>query len=188
MTSRRIEIYVDGGGANGHGIAGCAWLRLGTAFHLERGSGWTCNEAEYRAFISALRHLPVGACATVFSDSLLMVRQFTGVSAASEPRLQLLLNTVRRLILKRDLSIDLVWIPRERNLADALLRLKILGMEPLAVLKRQSSSQPLCRETSDDAPHHQLGVGTSKRHRNPRSSERMGLSAREEGQLPCRHG
>lgn len=156
MRTRQIsttKLYVDGGGANAHGIAGCAWMRPGVAFHVERGSGWTCNEAEYRALISALRYLPVGSRATVFSDSLLMVRQVAGECATSAPRLQFLLNTVRRIILKRELLIELVWIPRNQNLADALLRLNIPGTER-CTLKKTVEAEAL-RHTS----HHRFAAG-----------------------------
>lgn len=127
-VGRSIEIYVDGGGANGYGVAGCAWIRPGIAIHVERGSGWTCNEAEYRGLISALRYLPFGSCATVFSDSQLMVRQVAGEYATDEPRLQSLLERARQIMSRRNLSVQLNWIPREQNLADALLRLNVPGM------------------------------------------------------------
>lgn len=123
-----LVVYVDGGGPNAHGVSGCAWIRPGTAFHVERGNGWTCNEAEYRGLVSALQHLPAGACATVLSDSLLMVRQYAREAVTSAPRLQILLGKARQIIWQRDLLIQLCWIPREENLADALLRLNIPGM------------------------------------------------------------
>jgi hypothetical protein len=130
-AENRFELYTEGVGADAYGNARYAWIRPGIAFHVERGKDWTTDQAAYRGLLSVLRYLPVGSRATVFSASLPMVKQFTHGGVTSEPGLRHLLKTAKRLVSERDLSIRLVWIPREHNLADAILRLKLRSMKRL---------------------------------------------------------
>jgi len=90
------------------------------------GPSLTSNEGEYRAALDALRWIyhqagwrgPV----TVYSDSQLMCRQFSGAYACNAPHLQPLLQRLR-VAATRFQRLTFVWIPRERNTrADALSR------------------------------------------------------------------
>lgn len=70
-----VEIYTDGGSKNGVGSWAFILSEPGKnpvekAGRVERGN---CNVMEFRAAIEALRFLPEGACATVLSDSRIVV-------------------------------------------------------------------------------------------------------------------
>jgi ribonuclease HI len=104
------------------GVAGFAWLREGQKPHVEWGQDWTNNEAEFRAVLSAVKALPRGAEATVFCDSGLVVQQLRGKWQAHEPRLWDLLAEVEAVVFNNALRISWVWIPRNENKADRLLR------------------------------------------------------------------
>ena len=124
-----IRIFVDGSGADPNGVAGFAWLREGQKPFVEWGQGWTNNEAEYKAILSAVRALPRGAEATLLCDSALVIRQLRGEYQAREPRLWDLLAEVEAVVSNNVLRVAWVWIPRKENKADRLLRHKPKRME-----------------------------------------------------------
>ena len=78
----------------------------------------TNNQAEYRAFLAALRKARrLGAkTVTVRSDSQLLVRQFLGEYKVRDQKLKPLHEEARRLARAFD-SFEIVHIPREQNRA-----------------------------------------------------------------------
>ncbi len=122
MKPQSIRIFVDGSGADPNGDAGIAWLREGEKPHVEWGKGWTNNEAEYRAVISAVEALPHRSEATILCDSELVIRQLRGEYQVLEPRLQQLYYEAMKAVSGGALRITWTWIPRKQNKADRLLR------------------------------------------------------------------
>jgi len=118
-----IVIHCDGAGCgpNNHG-SGIAWIQpITRQQYIERIDGLTNNQAEYQAFISALRALPDRSVAQIYTDSQLMWSHFTGKYRVYNPELLELLSQVRTLIKEKNLTIDLQWIRREKNIAGKLL-------------------------------------------------------------------
>jgi len=122
-NQNHFRVFVDGAGMGPFGTgSGYAWIYESKKKRLvKRIDGLTNNEAEYRALLSALKHLPEGAEAEVFSDSLLICAQYAGRYAVNKPELQALLSRVREVVRDRRLKVTLTWVPRERNLAGKLL-------------------------------------------------------------------
>jgi len=124
VKEKEIRIFVDGSGADPNGVAGFAWFREGQKPYVEWGQGWTNNEAEYRAVLSAVQTLPRGAEATMLCDSALVIRQLRGEYEVREPRLFELHNEVQTMIAENDLQVAWSWIHRKENKADRFLRQK----------------------------------------------------------------
>jgi ribonuclease HI len=116
-------VYCDGAGSRPDGKgSGFAWMQPQTGErHVEHHDGLTNNQAEYRALISALTFLPEGSAAQVFTDSELMWSQVNGNYHVRDTELSELLSQVHTLIEKNNLTIDLQWVPRNKNLAGKLL-------------------------------------------------------------------
>jgi ribonuclease HI len=118
-----IVVHCDGAGCgpNDKG-SGIAWIQPTTRQqHVERIDGLTNNQAEYMAFISALTAIPNESVAHVYTDSQLMWSHFIGKYRVHNPELVDLLSQVRTLIKEKNLTIDLQWVRREKNLAGKLL-------------------------------------------------------------------
>jgi ribonuclease HI len=112
-----IQIYTDGS-AGGR----IAWLRPDTQQqYIEAIPGLTNNEAEYRAILSALDSLPVGAHVEVLSDSTVCVMQLLHKYRVLEPRLADLKLQILALVAKKELTFSPKWISRRDNLAGKLL-------------------------------------------------------------------
>ena len=88
---------------------------------VERVSGLTNNQAEYRAFINALTALPDGSRSEFFSDSQLLCCQFNGQYKVKDSELGDFLAQAQSLIKEKKLSVTLQWVPRSRNVAGKLL-------------------------------------------------------------------
>lgn len=118
-----VVIHCDGAGARPDGKgSGFAWLQPRTGErHIEHVDGLTNNQAEYRSLISALNALANGTAALVYTDSQLMWSHFVGKYRVYNPELLDLLSQVHTLIKEKHLSIDLQWVPRNKNLAGKLL-------------------------------------------------------------------
>ena len=112
---RRIEIYVDGSGTGRICVA--TELKYFTVMTPAK----THNEAEYWAIIYALEMISTYELVTIYSDSQLVVRQLNGEYAVKNERLRELHRKVWEIIFRRGLDVKFVWIPREKNLAGALL-------------------------------------------------------------------
>jgi ribonuclease HI len=130
-----MTVYVDGSGADPNGVSGRAWVRSDGREHVEWERGWTNNEAEYHAVLSALQALPKGARAEVRCDSQLVVNQLRGAYQTREPRLCDLGVEVQRVISARRLHITWRWVRRVENQADRLLRRR-----PAVIPKQRAAS------------------------------------------------
>ena len=120
---QQVQVFVDGAGCRPGGDgSGFAWIRPATGEkYIEPVRGLTNNEAEYRGLISALKSLPKGSAAVIFSDSQLMCFQYTGEYKVADPKLQRLLAEARQIVMENRLTITVVWIHRRDNLAGKLL-------------------------------------------------------------------
>ena len=111
----RIIVYTDGSGNGGYSAL---FPEGGYVEHLPKDA--TSNEAEYAGVILALKHMSADRCYVIKSDSGLVVNQLNKSWRIKEPRLHTLAKTCWSLM--EDLNVHIMWIPREQNLADALLR------------------------------------------------------------------
>jgi ribonuclease HI len=118
-----LVIHCDGAGSRPDGKgSGFAWVQPHTGErHIERVDGLTNNQAECRALISALTSLAQGSAAQLFTDSQLMCSQVMGNCRVHNAELGELLLQVHDVIKKKELKIEMHWIPRQKNLAGKLL-------------------------------------------------------------------
>jgi ribonuclease HI len=118
-----VVIYFDGAGSSFDGKgSGFAWIRpLTRERYVERRDGLTSNQAEYHGLISSLNSLARGSVAQVFTDSQLLCSQISGHYKVCNSELAKLLSDVHELIKKKDLKIEVQWVPRQKNLAGKLL-------------------------------------------------------------------
>ena len=84
----------------------------------------TNNQAEYKAIIAALQELTDKEM-TIYSDSLLAVKQLDREYKIRNSELRKLASKVRAL--SRDREIMFKWIPREKNLAGKVLEKIVKG-------------------------------------------------------------
>jgi ribonuclease HI len=117
--------HIDGAGSRPDGTgSGFGWVRLDRNEHEQRIkwiAGLTSNQAEYRGLLSVLKYLAPGTTAIISTDSQLVCEQFNCRWAARDPALRALLQKARDLIVDKELSVHVQWIPREQNLAGKLL-------------------------------------------------------------------
>ena len=118
-----IVIFCDGAGYRPDGKgSGFAWVQPHTGErHVEHVDGLTNNQAEYRALISALSFIADRSAAQVFTDSQVMWSQVVGNYKVNHPELAELLFQVRDIIKRKELKVELNWIPRRENIAGKLL-------------------------------------------------------------------
>ena len=120
------RFHIDGAGQRPDGKgSGYAWVWLGTG---KQGIKWqdrlSSNAAEFQALLMVLRFVANGSHLEIFSDSTLLVQQFTGAWSVNDPKLAALLLAARDLIDGKDLEVAVKWIPRELNLAGKILERK----------------------------------------------------------------
>jgi ribonuclease HI len=118
-----IQIYTDGSGMrpDGKGSA-IAWIRKDTGEkRVEPKDGLTNNEAEYGAVLSAIKHVPKFSEVEVLSDSELVCCQFAGKWKIADPSLIELLSQIREEIKRKELKVELTWIPRRENRAGKMI-------------------------------------------------------------------
>jgi ribonuclease HI len=122
-SDNTVVIHCDGAGARPDGKgSGFAWIQPHTGErYVERVDGLTNNQAEYRALISALNSIADGSVARVFTDSQVMCSQVVGDYKVRNAELAELLLQVRDVIKRKQLSVGIHWIPRQKNLAGKLL-------------------------------------------------------------------
>lgn len=79
----------------------------------------TNNEAEWNALVQALSWaiLKDETNLKIYSDSQLVVNQFNGLYQCKNPDLVWYLDCAKKLVKEGNLNVELVWIPREKNLA-----------------------------------------------------------------------
>jgi ribonuclease HI len=123
QDAKPLTMFFDGAGCRPDGDgSGFAWLCPETGQrHVERVKGLTNNQAEYRAFLAALKSVPEGSTVEMFSDSQLICSQFAGTYRVKDFALKGLLSEVLALILNKQLKVKLQWVPRSGNLAGKLL-------------------------------------------------------------------
>jgi ribonuclease HI len=109
-----LDVYVDGSGKNGT----YCYLIPGKKPNIFREELLTNNQAEYKAIIAALQEL-TDIEMTIYSDSLLAVKQLDREYKIRNSELRKLASKVR--ILSRNRKITFKWIPREKNLAGKML-------------------------------------------------------------------
>ena len=88
---------------------------------VEPKDGLTNNEAEYGAVLSAIKHVPKFSEVKVLSDSELVCCQFAGKWKVSDPSLIALLSQIREEIKRKELKVELTWIPRRENRAGKMI-------------------------------------------------------------------
>lgn len=117
------RIYIDGSGArpDGKGSAFAYCVEGSAEKNVEQCEGLTNNQAEYRAFLSAITSIPVRSRIEILTDSQIVAYQFSGRYKINEPPLYKLLLKIRQLIHKKHLAVTVTWIPRQQNLAGKLL-------------------------------------------------------------------
>jgi ribonuclease HI len=122
-TLMSCRVFVDGAGMRPDGTgSGYGWVNETTSEkYFKWVDGLTNNQAEYRGLLYALCSLPKGAKADISSDSELMVCQFNRRWKVRDPALQQLLDRVRSVIIRRNLRVNLTWVPRQQNRAGELL-------------------------------------------------------------------
>lgn len=75
----------------------------------------TNNEAEWLALLLLLTDLKAGTEIDVFSDSQIVVNQFSGEWQTNEENLQYLRGVCKLFTEIKNLDIILTWIPRDKN-------------------------------------------------------------------------
>lgn len=115
LPSDVIEVFVDGSGHGGYAALFPGSQHVG---HLPEGA--THNEAEFHALLLALKNMESDKKYLVKSDSNLIVHQVNKSWRINEPRLLIIAQECWMLM--AHLHVRVIWIPREQNLADALLR------------------------------------------------------------------
>jgi ribonuclease HI len=123
IAEKVIQIYADGSGCRPDGSgSGFAWLRKDTGEKkIVREDRLTNNQAEYRAILSAVEHLPSGSNADLRTDSENTCFQLRGERRILDPRLAELAEKIETVMREKRLSIAFTWIPRRENLAGKLL-------------------------------------------------------------------
>jgi ribonuclease HI len=122
-----VRVYTDGAIRPEMGTSGLAAIVRDEKGQIltwlsRRAGPMTCNEAEYAAVQFALESLRAlhPDEVHVFSDSLVMVHQMTGLAAARAPALKQAQLRLRGLVTQFQ-TVQFHHIPREKNrLADAL--------------------------------------------------------------------
>lgn len=146
-----VSVYIDGASRGNPGEAG-----IGIVMKTESGSSifsaagyagkMTNNQAEYNALIAALtklqkspslynsKHGDSRPVIRIFSDSELLVKQFTGQYKVKEPELKRLHAIVKELLATIPAKIEIKHIKREQNReADRLANIGIESKIPLTI-------------------------------------------------------
>ncbi|HVP95226.1 MAG TPA: RNase H family protein [Methanoregulaceae archaeon] len=113
----RLEIMVDGSG-DGHSVA----MFPGDEVFFMYEKGASNNEAEFNAIILALENLPGGSHARIRTDSQTVVWHLTSGNRSKPPAFVKKAVQIQELIINRELTIEIQWIPRKLNAADRLLK------------------------------------------------------------------
>ena len=75
----------------------------------------TSNQAEWLALITLLMDLKKNSKITIFSDSSLVVKQFTSIWSTKNKLLKEYKRLSSQIIRTKNLKIELYWIPRKEN-------------------------------------------------------------------------
>ncbi len=101
---KKLYLYTDGSSIGNPGSAGIAYLIKDesgetVAYHWEPIGNATNNQAEYRAFLKGLERAVAAGADTIewFSDSQLLVRQWTGQYQIKDAQLRRLMQDAKAL-------------------------------------------------------------------------------------------
>lgn len=130
MSDKKLKIYIDGGSRGNPGPGACATVILDENGAVLKEEGkylgrCTNNIAEYNGLILALaKALELhGSELQVYSDSELLVKQFSGEYRIKDPALAVLMSEIRKAV-SSFASVKLSHIPRKNNShADRLVNL-----------------------------------------------------------------
>ncbi len=138
----RIEVMVDGSG-DGHSIA--LFPDDEVYFSYERGA--SNNESEFNAVILALDQLPPGGRARIRTDSQVVVWNLLPSTRTKQPTFLRKTARIQDLVVGKELSVEIAWIPRQQNRADRFLKRYIAslcgaeGHEPLYTRVRRLEAE-----------------------------------------------
>jgi ribonuclease HI len=113
----RLDITVDGSG-DGHSVA--LFPDDEVYFMYEKGA--SNNEAEFNAIILALENLPERSHARIKTDSQTVVWHLTSENRSKPPAFVKKAMKIQEIIVDRELTIEIQWVPRRYNTADRLLK------------------------------------------------------------------
>ena len=112
-----MVMYCDGSGTNGKHVGFCV-VRVGEPPYIEIAEGTlTSNEMEYTAMIRALATCGDGE--TIFSDSMLIVKQLTKGWRIHAMNLKPLHDSAAALLAEK--HADIRWLSRDNNIAGVVL-------------------------------------------------------------------
>ena len=118
------RIHIDSGGVRaGHSGPAIAWVDLTTGDEfVEAATGFTDYQNKYRALLSAMRNLPVGSEAKICSHSVLLLWRYNhSPLEADDHNVANLTVEIWAESRERNVSFQLLWIPRRKNRATKLL-------------------------------------------------------------------
>jgi hypothetical protein len=116
-TIKTFHIYGQGAGLNRTG-SGFAWIQFDTGKqHFERVDRVTKPEAEFMGLISVLEQMAEGSWAHIWLSSPFVRDLFTYSLPGDEPRINALLTEASDLEVAKNLRVETLSIPGQRNLA-----------------------------------------------------------------------
>jgi ribonuclease HI len=117
------RVFIDGSGQRPDRTgSGYAFVNVTTGKKgVHRVDGLTNNQAEWRALRFAVRRLRPGSEAVILSDSALVVNQFNQEWEINNPNLDDIYHDILQIAKARSLRLNVIWIPRQKNIADKLL-------------------------------------------------------------------
>lgn len=112
IESLENEAFIDGSSTGMYGY----YLVKNNETFIVKDLPKTNNQAEWLALYALILDLPKGWKGTVYSDSLLIVNQFRGNFRIKDLELKRIHDSSKTLCYQKNLDLDLVWVPRERNI------------------------------------------------------------------------
>lgn len=127
-----MKAYTDGSSSGLYG-----YILENRKRKIVRETALTSNQAEWLALLILLMDLENGEGVEVYSDSALLVNQFSGEWRTKDPQLRELREVAREIVRIKNLKVSLNWIPREENL---------FGRELDRILHREKRGRERLRE------------------------------------------
>ncbi len=112
-----VRIYVDGSGDGRF----CYYREDGREIGRRQIVGLTNIEAEYRAVLLALLHIPDNSKVIILSDSKIVVNQLNLEWYIKSNKLRELFDDIHAVIKDKKLKVDFKWLPRKHNKAGKYL-------------------------------------------------------------------
>ena len=114
--SQGNEAYIDGSAGPVLTMYGYYLLPEKETFIVKEAIKMTNNVTEWLALYTLILDLPEGWKGLVYSDSLLIVNQFNGEYQIKDLELKRIHDSSKVLYHQKNLSLKVVWVPRERNI------------------------------------------------------------------------